>query len=123
MNTVRLTCISCPLGCCIAVEMKEGTVTKVTGNNCPNGEKYARKEVTNPTRILTGSVYVKGGEERMVSVKSVPEIPKTDMLAAAAVLKTLKVTAPVRMGDVLLHNLAGTGADVIATSSVPAQNK
>lgn len=121
MNTVNLTCIGCPLGCSLVVERENETVVKVSGNSCPNGEKYAVKEVTNPTRVLTGSVRVEGGVERMVSVRTVPDIPKADMLTAAALLKNLRVKAPVKLGEVLLYNLAGTGADVVATSSVPAR--
>ena len=53
MNTRELTCIGCPLGCAITVTMDGSTVTAVTGNTCPRGDAYARKEVTNPTRIVT----------------------------------------------------------------------
>lgn len=56
-----LTCIGCPLGCSIQVTMKDQTVVSVTGNTCPRGDSYARKEVTNPTRIVTSTVRVKMG--------------------------------------------------------------
>ena len=59
MKTVNLTCIGCPLGCQIEVMMDEdGEILLVTGNTCPRGDKYARKEVTAPTRIVTSSVRV-----------------------------------------------------------------
>ena len=61
MNTRELTCIGCPLGCAITVTMDGSTVTAVTGNTCPRGDAYARKEVTNPTRIVTSTVRVNGG--------------------------------------------------------------
>ena len=52
-ETKELTCIGCPLGCAITVTLTDGTVSSVTGNTCPRGDAYARKEVTNPTRIVT----------------------------------------------------------------------
>ena len=63
MSTRELTCIGCPLGCTITVTMDGSTVTAVTGNTCPRGDAYARKEVTNPTRIVTSTVR---SEERRV---------------------------------------------------------
>ena len=46
METRTLTCIGCPLGCTLKAELEGNTVRSVTGNTCPNGEKYARKELT-----------------------------------------------------------------------------
>ena len=79
MKTVNLTCIGCPLGCQIEVIMDEdGEILLVTGNTCPRGENYARKEVTAPTRIVTSSVRVYGSKtgERMVSLKTASDIPE-----------------------------------------------
>ena len=55
-----LTWIGCPMGCPMTVTMNGEEIT-VTGNTCPRGEAYAKKEVTNPTRIVTSSVVVEGG--------------------------------------------------------------
>ena len=52
MEKRDLTCIGCPLGCQITVTMENGEVTDVKGNTCPRGDKYAREEVTNPTRVV-----------------------------------------------------------------------
>lgn len=76
MSTRELTCIGCPLGCAITVTMDGSTVTAVTGNTCPRGDAYARKEVTNPTRIVTSTVRVKGGHLPDGNVKTPPHIPK-----------------------------------------------
>ena len=61
MEKRDLTCIGCPLGCQITVTMENGEVTDVKGNTCPRGDKYAREEVTNPTRVVTSIVKVEGG--------------------------------------------------------------
>ena len=62
MNERELICIGCPMGCPIVVKMEDGKVTSVTGNTCPRGEAYARKEVTDPTRIVTTTVRVADGK-------------------------------------------------------------
>ena len=53
METRNLTCIGCPLGCSLSVQIENEQVVSVSGNTCPRGDAYARKEVTNPTRIVT----------------------------------------------------------------------
>ena len=35
-----------------------------------------------------------------------------------AALKTVTAAAPVRIGDVLLHDVAGTGVDIVATKTI-----
>ena len=70
MEEKNLICIGCPMGCPLTVKMEHGEVVSVTGNTCKRGDIYARKEVTNPTRIVTSTVRVTGGSEAMVSVKT-----------------------------------------------------
>lgn len=121
MNTVNLTCIGCPLGCQIEVMMDdEKNIRLITGNTCPRGEKYARKEVTAPTRIVTSSVRVYGSRtgERMVSLKTASDIPKEKMMDVIRTLRGVSVPCPVHIGDVLMRDIAGTGVDMVATKNV-----
>lgn len=118
METRNLTCIGCPLGCPLTVEMENGEVISVTGNTCKRGDIYARKEVTAPTRIVTSSVRVLEGEIPMVSCKTAEDIPKGKIFEIMAEINKVKVNAPVRIGDVLVENVAGTGVNVIATKDV-----
>ena len=115
-----LTCINCPMGCQVTVTMEDGEVLKVEGNTCPRGDNYARKEVTNPTRIVTSSVYVNGAESgaKTVSVKTASDIPKGKIFEILDELRGLTVQAPVHIGDPVLENAAGTGVNVIATRNV-----
>ena len=122
MEKRELTCIGCPMGCPLVVEMENGEVVSVTGNTCNRGDVYARKEVTNPTRIVTSSVRIKGGAVAAVSCKTASDIPKGKIFDIARELKNVEVTAPVHIGDVLVTNVAGTGVDVIATKNVLAAN-
>ncbi len=118
MNTVNLICIGCPLGCPLTVEMEGNEVKSVAGNTCPRGEAYAKKELTNPTRIVTSTVRVAGGKLAMVSVKTESDIPKGKIFDCVKALKDVEVIAPVKIGDVIVENVAGTGVNVIATKNV-----
>ena len=118
VTTRELTCIGCPMGCPLIVTMEAGEVISVTGNTCKRGDVYARKEVTNPTRIVTSTVRVAGGSIDMVSVKTKEDIPKGKIFDCVKALKTVEVAAPVHIGDVIMKDVAGTGVDVVATKNV-----
>lgn len=122
MATEFLTCIGCPMGCSLTVEMDGKHVRSVTGNTCPNGEAYARKELTNPTRIVTTTVRVREGKLPVVSVKTASDVPKSSIFDCIRALEPVELTAPVVMGQVVLSNVAGTGVDVLATKSVPQES-
>ncbi len=121
MEKRSLTCIGCPLGCSIEVEMENGEVISVTGNTCKRGDVYARKEVTHPTRIVTSTIRVDGGEIAMVSCKTKEDIPKEKIMDIMDEINQARVKAPVGIGDVLITNVAGTGVDVIATKEITAK--
>ena len=88
MEKRELICIGCPLGCPLTVTM-EGEQITVAGNTCKRGEIYAKKEVTNPTRVVTSSVHVKNGEIAMVSVKTKNDIPKDKIFACMKEISTV----------------------------------
>ncbi len=116
MEKRELTCIQCPMGCAITVEMDGGEVVNITGYTCNRGKIYAGKEVTNTTRTVTSSVRVTGSaKEDMVSVKTKTDIPKSKVFECAKALKGVTVQAPVHIGDVIVRDVAGTGVDVVAT--------
>ena len=117
MEKRELICIGCPLGCPVTVTMDKETIT-VTGNTCKRGEDYAKKEVTNPTRIVTSSVRVNGGELAMVSVKTKEDIPKGKIFDCMAEIRSAAVEAPVCIGDGVIENCAGTGVSIVATKNV-----
>ena len=120
MEQKNLTCIGCPLGCQITVELKNGEVISVTGNTCKRGDDYARKEVIGPTRIVTSTVKVAGGNAAMVSVKTKSDIPKDKIFECVKAIKEIVVQAPVFIGDVVLEDVAGTEVDIVATKNVGA---
>lgn len=118
MEIRELTCIGCPMGCQVRVSMEAGEIRQVEGNTCKRGEVYARKEVTNPTRIVTSTVQVTGGELPVVSVKTASDIPKDKIFACVQALKSVRVEAPVFIGDVVAEDVAHLGIFVVATRNV-----
>lgn len=120
MEKRNLICIGCPLGCPITVELDGSGIVSVTGNTCPRGDAYARKEVTNPTRIVTSTVRVAGSKTRAVTVscKTRTDIPKQKVFDVVRELKNMTVPAPVKIGDIICPNVAGTGVDMVATKDI-----
>lgn len=117
MEKREFICISCPMGCPLTVT-REGEEVMVTGNTCPRGMEYGKREMTHPTRVVTSSIPVAGGVIPRVSVKTRQDIPKDKIMEVMGEIHRLTVTAPVQLGDVLIPNCAGTGVDIIATKSV-----
>jgi len=115
----ELTCIGCPIGCALTVQIREGEIV-VSGNTCPRGEKYAQDEITCPKRMVTSTVALLGGEISRVSVKTETEVPKQSIMDCMAEIRRAQVHAPVHIGDVVIENCAGTGVPVIITKNVDA---
>ena len=109
MEKRNLICIGCPMGCPLVVTLDHGEVVSVEGNTCKRGTVYGKKEVTNPTRIVTSTVRVSGGSIPVVSVKTREDIPKEKIFDCIKALQEIEVAAPVNIGDVVLRDVAGTG--------------
>ena len=109
------TCIMCPMGCALTITEENGVVM-VAGNTCPRGAKYGVSEYTDPKRMVTTLVKVRGGG--VLSVKTSAPIRKAlvpaALKAAAGVLLDYSVCA----GDVVLADVAGSGEDLIATADL-----
>lgn len=116
----KLICIGCPKGCELSVKLDGKKVVEVSGHSCKKGEEYAIKEVTNPTRIITSSVIVDGGTgiNSQVSVKTEHDIPKDKIFDVMEQLKGVSVKAPVKIGDVIIEDVAGTGVNIVATRNI-----
>ena len=114
---MEITCINCPVGCRLTVEMVEGKVVSVSGNNCKRGEIYAHQECIEPLRMVTAVIPVEGSSMPL-SVKTKSPIPKKLIAECMAALSEVKIAAPVMLGSVVLENVCGTGVDVVATRSV-----
>lgn len=112
----ELTCIVCPKGCQLKVELDGKKVLSVTGHTCKRGEAYAQAECTAPMRTLTTTAAVAGGG--VVPVKTDRTIPKELMFECMKEINKARVPADAKLGDVVIENVLGTGANVITTRNV-----
>lgn len=117
MEQHMITCINCPVGCRMTVTVENGQVTKVEGNTCIRGDKYARQECVMPLRMVTAVVSVEGSNMPL-SVKTRTPVPKAKIKECMAQLAKVHLTSPVRSGTVVIPDVCGTGVDIIATKTV-----
>ena len=89
----EITCIVCPSSCRIRVT---GTMEapEFTGYTCKRGLEHARNELYRPMRMLTSTVKLIGGKFQVAA------------------------EAPIQEGDVIIQNICGTGADIVAARSM-----
>ncbi len=113
----ELVCIVCPIGCRLKIN---GTVEnlEVTGNKCKRGIAYARDEITHPTRMICSTVKIKGGIHNVVPVKTDKPIPEKYKLEIIKLINGIELTSPVRMGDIIISDIFGTGVNIVATRNM-----
>ena len=119
----EFVCISCPVGCRLTVWEDEDGAVQVQGNTCPRGKTYGVQEFTAPMRTVTSSVPVQHGEQLMCSVKTDAPVPKARIPEVLAAIRRAGVRAPVRVGDRIVENVAGTGANVVAKRRVAEKKR
>jgi len=110
----QLTCIECPKGCKITVDMDGDKINGITGFSCKKGEAYAREEIVDPKRILTSSVLTKGLGLKMIPVRTNKPIPKSELMEAMEEIKKIRLAKPVNAGDVIQKDFIVPGVDLIS---------
>lgn len=111
----ELICIVCPRGCHLKVD--ENDDYKVTGHRCARGVLYGYQEMTAPTRVVTSTVVLENAVEERCPVRTSQAVPKAKMFEVIDIVRKLKISAPVSLGQVIVPDIAGSGADLIATRS------
>lgn len=113
-----VTCINCPMGCRMTVSLSENReIISICGNTCPRGAAYARQECTQPERMITAVISVQGSRTPL-SLKTSHPVPKEMIKDVMRELSRLSVSLPVKAGQVILTDVLGTGADIVATRSL-----
>ncbi len=115
----EIICLVCPRGCHLSGG-EEGGQIKVTGNFCPKGIPYAHAEIKHPERVLTTTVLIEGASLPLVPVKSARALPKEKLAETMALLSSVRLKAPVKIGEVAVANILGTGIDMLVTRSLPS---
>lgn len=124
-QTLCFHCTTCPNDCKLTVEVEVSddgskTIKNVSGNRCPRGIAFAQSEVTRPVRVLATTVQIEGGDEQLLPVRSNEALPFDQHFEAMEILRTVVVSAPVTMGDVIVANILDSGIDIVASMNVDA---
>jgi len=109
----ELTCIVCPIGCSLTVELEGDKVLGVSGNTCPRGEKYACEECTAPKRTITSTVKCDDGQ--LLPVKTDRSIPKENIFECMKIINNTTAHLPICAGDVIIENVFGS--NIVATKN------
>ena len=112
----ELVCIVCPRGCRLKVDEENGY--SVTGNSCPRGAEYGRNEISHPTRVITSTVRIQGGLYPRCPVKTDRAVAKEKMLEIMKKLNAIDLTSPVHIGEIVLENCDGEGANIVVTKNL-----
>lgn len=113
--TRELTCIVCPRGCDLTVTIEDGKVISVGGNACRRGVTYAENECTHPVRTVTSTMACENGA--VVAVKTDKPIPKELVFDCMKAINAAKAPEGTKIGDVLIANVLGTDANIVATAN------
>ena len=114
--TRDLICIVCPKGCPMKVTLEGKEIVNIEGFTCPRGKQYAIDECTHPMRTVTSTARTSDGG--VVAVKTDRTIPKELMFDCMKEINKAVASLPVQIGDVLIENLLGTGANVVVTANM-----
>lgn len=114
----HFTCVICPIGCEIDVEVENGSIVSMEGNKCKKSEEFVQQELIEPMRVLTSTARVRGAKWAMVPVRSDKAIPKRLFFQVMRELANIELRAPVKLAQVVIKDVAGTGANIVATRSM-----
>ena len=112
----ELICITCPKGCHLTVDEKNGFA--VTGNGCARGAEYGRNELEHPVRTVTSTVRIEGADSPRLPVKTDRPLPKEKMFLCMELLEGITARSPVQVGQVLAENILGTDVNIVAAKSM-----
>ena len=113
----EIICTICPIGCIISVEGEGEDITSIKGYSCNRGIEYGKNEFAHPVRILTTTVKV-ADSNLLLPVRSSKPIPKELIMECMGEIKKIEVSAKVKRYDVIIPNICGSSADIVATGSL-----
>jgi len=118
----HFTCVVCPIGCEIYLELDQSDVVSMEGDRCAKGREFVLQELEEPMRTLTTTIRTRGAKWAMLPVRTDRPIPKRLLFRVIEELADVELQAPVKMSDVIVRDIAGTGADIIATRNMRREN-
>lgn len=118
VEKTHFVCVICPIGCEIDVIHEGDRIISMEGNKCKKSEEFVSQELIEPMRILTTTVRIQGARLPVIPVRTDKPVPKRLFPRIMSKLRRIELQAPVNMRDVVVVNVAGTGANAIATRTM-----
>jgi len=114
----HFTCVTCPVGCEVDVDVRNGSIVSMTGNKCDKLKEFVLQELKEPMRVLTTTVRIKGAKWAMLPVRTDKPIPKRLFTQAIGELAKVDLRTPVHISEVIVKDIAGSGANIVATRTM-----
>ena len=114
----EIICTVCPRGCAVTVEGTETEITSIKGYSCKRGMEFAESEFLHPVRILTTLVKIEGNEHDLLPVRTDRPVPKDMIADCMSEVKKAVAKLPVKRYDVIISDVCGTGANIVATKDM-----
>jgi CxxC motif-containing protein len=115
----EIICIQCPLACRVKLTVDDTVnITEIADYQCKVGKEYAEQEYKAPKRVLTATVKTENSDRRLMPVRSNKPVPKEKLGDCMSVLAGIKVSPTQNIGDVVVNDILGTGADIICTDNL-----
>jgi CxxC motif-containing protein len=115
----HFVCVVCPIGCEIDIVHDGSKIISMEGNKCEKSVEFVSQELIEPMRILTTTVRIRGSRWPVIPVRTDKSVPKRLFPRIMKELRRIKLQAPISMLDMVVRDIAGTGADIIATRTMP----
>ncbi|TVQ22025.1 MAG: DUF1667 domain-containing protein [Spirochaetaceae bacterium] len=112
------TCIVCPIGCRLTIDVNDDRTLSVSGNRCKRGKEYAEEEFRDPRRTVTATCAIRGAAVARLPVRSSAGVPVDAIAGFLARVYELRLDAPVSRATVLLSDVDGSGVDLVATATM-----
>jgi CxxC motif-containing protein len=114
----KYICTLCPQSCDIALEIGETGDMTVSGNRCHRGSVYAENEYREPKRMITTTVRIDGARIPLLPVIGTGPVRKERLRGCLDLLYKISVKSPVKIGDVIVKDILGSGVDIVAARSL-----
>ena len=115
----EVTCIMCPLGCSVEVQIDGQEVSVKKGCRCKEGMKFVKMEAIFPGRILTTTMKTDNPEIPLLPVRSNKEIPKDQIMTCMGEISRHQVSGALKIGQPVIENILGLGVDIVACRTIP----
>jgi CxxC motif-containing protein len=119
----HFTCVVCPIGCEIDVELQDNKVVSIQESKCVKGREFVLQELEEPMRILTTTICINGAKWSMLPVRTDKPIPKRLLFNVIRELANIELQAPVKMYDVIVRDIAGSSVNIVATRNMKQEEK